>query len=48
LTAFLREGISYLFLAGLNSLKKSNPPDIDQQALERIRVSFIAKYKLGF
>jgi hypothetical protein len=48
LTAFLREGISYLFLAALNALKKNNPPDIDQQALERIRVSFITKYKLSF
>ena len=46
LTAFLREGVSYLLQAGVSALKKSSPPDVNPATLERIRVCFVEKYKL--
>jgi len=32
-TAFLREGISYLFLAAVSALKNCSPPDLNPKAL---------------
>jgi hypothetical protein len=46
MTNFLREGIAYVLLAGVSALKKIGPPEADPLTMERIRLSFVSKYKL--
>ena len=47
LTNFLMEGIAYLFMAAVSALKKGGAPNVDELTIQRVRLSYVDKYRLG-